>query len=900
MLNILYANVNSYIPKKHLINYVMEDRNTNCAMFVETKTKPESITDYKDWTIIKKNGNITNQNVRGGSLIQAAPYLKIQKANAPAVNNPLNEITHFAVPFQDDFLHVFLCYIHPTSIIEETLFTKAALYRYAIIIGDLNVNPTKTSQIQTFLKNSSFIQANTPPTFIMANNPDSTPDIILYTKNIQNNISYIDTVPDIGSDHLGFEIKIDTKAPTNEEIHYKINISKCNIQSVNSRMRRFLHQNKNQPMCENYITEFNNELSRAILEETPKSKQREYLTELPPYIIRLIKTKRKMYREYLRDKNPEFKRHLNMYNKNIQAMIRQFREYLWCKTCSNIEKLKGRNYWHEIKKVSRYKTKTSIPPIEINGSLTNDDQMKADAFGRYYESIYEFNNNYNYDQDNLNMITHWFNQFFSELEEEDEEVEPITEENYYRIINTGKSTSPGYDLMTKGLLRQLNNEVHKEIIKILNYCLQTRRFPEVWKIGQITTIPKPNADHSQVSNYRPITLLSVLGKILEIVIKERLSNHLNMHIPIYQFGFKEKHSTILPVTILTSNVQAAKLKGQHSATVFLDISKAFDSVWHNGLLYKLWRLGCPRHLLYLTKNYLINRKLQVKVGQSISHTFEPAQGVPQGSPLSPFLYNIFCFDLYSYFQPQLNYIDNKSYILQFADDTALITHEKTLRRTIQALQQLIENTEKWFKLWRLTVNPQKSHFLIFNHKIKPSSPCIVVSNHPIKPENWAKYLGITIDKKLNFNLHSRTVKNKCIARAKHFRNLTYKRQGISTWTACHIYQSICRPLLEYCHPIYINCRQPALNNIETAERNSLRSLTRIRHPRNPLHNPSNELLYQATGIVPIRTRLRQLSTKFANKQENINSLTALCHATPLLNRHRRYPQRTLLEELQQL
>lgn len=182
-IKILYANINSYYSKKHLINYYVEKNDIKCNMFVETKTGINTLTNYRDWITIQKHGNVVNTNVRGGSLIQCAKHLKIGKANPPHFNNPLNETIHCTIPFKNNKIHIFLTYIHPNSAtIEDNLFVKASQYEYAIIIGDFNVNNRKKKQIQHFLNNSDFVQISTPPTFIMANNENSTPDLFFCTK----------------------------------------------------------------------------------------------------------------------------------------------------------------------------------------------------------------------------------------------------------------------------------------------------------------------------------------------------------------------------------------------------------------------------------------------------------------------------------------------------------------------------------------------------------------------------------------------------------------------------------------------------------------------------------------------------------------------------------------------
>ena len=782
----------------------------------------------------------------------------------------------------------------PTALIDETIFTKAALYKYSIIVGDFNVNKAKLKQIKIFLDNSTFKKAVTPPTFIMTNNPDSSPDLILYTENMKKNIS-IQTVTDIGSDHLGFEIVVDIKKAILEEQLYKINTNKCNTTNLNQKLSAFLLDNRNTSMSETFIEDFDNKLSKTVLEESPKTKITHYIYELPPYIIGLIKTKRKMYREYLENKNPVFNRHLNEYNKGIQNMIRQYRESKWIATCNDINQQDGKNYWHQINKVTKYKPLSTIPTLTVNGQDITDDKRKADAFADYFRQAYTFDNDQQYNEENLLNVRRWAEMFFQTRREE--EVEEIDEATYFRIISLGKSTSPGNDFVTKKILRSLEYNTHLKIIEIYNFCLKQQIFPSIWKKGQIITIPKSNSDHSQVNNFRPITLLPVLGKTLEIIIKERLQQHLGEHIPIYQFGFKQKRSTTLPVSILTSNIQTAKLTGHRSAAIFLDINKAFDSVWHSGLLFKLWKLDCPQYLIVLINNYLQERQLQIKIQKNLSGWSMPYQGVPQGSPLSPLLYNIYCHDIYKYPQDDPKFFDPKSYILQFADDTALISHNSNITSALYSLQLLMDQTMTWFNQWRLKPNPIKSQFLIFNHHIKPNSPTININNHAIKPQSSAKYLGINIDQKLNFNYHTQTIKTKCVTRGKHFRSLTYKQQGISLKTAAHIYQSICRPLLEYCHPLYLNCRPPAIKNLKVAETTTLRTITKMRHPQNPLHNPSNQLLYELTKVEPITTRLKDLSIKFASQESNIQVLHALCNNEIPPNRRRVYPETSLYQSI---
>ena len=291
-------------------------------------------------------------------------------------------------------------------------------------------------------------------------------------------------------------------------------------------------------------------------------------------------------------------------------------------------------------------------------------------------------------------------------------------------------------------------------------------------------------------------------------------------------------------------------------------------------------MKCPTVLIHLIESFLTDRRLQIKVGSSYSRKFYQTQGIPQGSPLAPFLYNVYCYDIYNLGQNSPAVFYKERYILQYADDTTLIAHGKTLQETISKLQLLLDKTVTWFNKWRLKPNPSKSQYIIFNHKLSDHSPKLTIANNILSSKCMVKYLGVILDYKLNFNQQSQLVKKQCVSRARHFRVLTFGKHGIGVKTAAHIYKTICRPVIEYAHPLYINCLKLPLKNLKVAESASLRIITKIRHPRNPLHHPSNELLYKITKVEPIEERLKKLTLKEASKENTGNILEQFCFRRP--------------------
>ena len=496
----------------------------------------------------------------------------------------------------------------------------------------------------------------------------------------------------------------------------------------------------------------------------------------------------------------------------------------------------------------------------------------ANILAKHFQKSFSYaNNGQNFDKNNEALVDRWYTDIFSDRDTP--QINFDSNDQYWEILAKLKTTAPGHDLVNAKMIKSFPVTTHNYIINIMNYCLNNCYYPIEWKAGIILAFPKKDLNSLIPSNYRPITLIPVFGRILDKIIYLNLTEHIGKRIPKFQFGFMPNKSTVHPLAILVSNMQTTHLEGSHSCALFMDINKAFDSVWHKGILFKLWRLKTPKFLLYMVHEFLFERSLKLKVNNCTSFTFHPKQGVPQGSPLSPFLYNLFCHDIYS-LNP--NSFQKECYLLQYADDTVIVSHADSLTKAVSLLQCETTKVCNWFKKWRLFANPSKTILFLPYHKLNQGSPNIIMDQATISPSITCKYLGVWLDNKLNFLDHATKIKNSVTRRAGFFRSLTYKNDGIDTCTAVKIYKFICRPVLEYASVIVSNTKKIFENKISVAERTALRKLTKIRHPNNPLHNPSNDFLYETCSILPIANRLPLLLKKFASKKTNLNNIKKLC------------------------
>ena len=338
----------------------------------------------------------------------------------------------------------------------------------------------------------------------------------------------------------------------------------------------------------------------------------------------------------------------------------------------------------------------------------------------------------------------------------------INEEETKKAINALKpKKSSGTDNISCVLLKWCGDVISKPLTTIINQSLNNGIFPDKLKIAKVIPIYKKD-DKQDFNNYRLISLLPALSKIFERIVHNQLfeyftSNHLFYN---HQYGFREKYSTesatLEFIDRLFKNLDSNKIP----ITVFLDLSKAFDTIDHNILVTKLKHYGINGNELKWFSSYITNRKQLVQIDNINSSLREITTGVPQGSILGPLLFLIYINDLaFS--------CDNFSPIM-YADDTNLVSTICSFNTCGQNLSNNI-NTEisrvtDWLAVNKLSLNASKTKMMIFHHpnrKIKPSEiPSIQINGQMIERVNEFKLLGILIDSHLSWALHINYVANK--------------------------------------------------------------------------------------------------------------------------------------------
>ena len=271
--------------------------------------------------------------------------------------------------------------------------------------------------------------------------------------------------------------------------------------------------------------------------------------------------------------------------------------------------------------------------------------------------------------------------------------------------------------------------------------------PKDLKIAKVIPFHK-SGDTRCFNNYRPISILPCFSKILEKLVYKRILAHLNKHSILYehQYGFRTNHSTDMALLHLVEKIYTAINNNEYALGIFLDLSKAFDTVEHSILLSKLHHYGFQGLAYNWLTSYVSNREQFVLANGCASSRIQLSYGVPQGSILGPLLFLIYINDLAS--------VSSTALPILFADDTNLILTHKHFDSLIREANYGLTKISEWFQINKLSLNIKKSNFIIFTGKNKmypKSSAKLSIDGNVIIQVSSTKFLGVLIDEALILN-----------------------------------------------------------------------------------------------------------------------------------------------------
>ena len=679
---------------------------------------------------------------------------------------------------------------------------------------------------------------------------------------------------DLGSDHLPIEISIDTAPHRNTYTnHTKYKFDQTDREVFESTLEEALGSTDfSGPMSTSDLDKYADfiiaAISTAVDKAIPTSKSmRPESTPISDETRALIKEKRKLRRLYSQKKDPAVKTRINQLQKQVKEDLKLESLVSWENFCNSISlESDPSKSWRKIKNFLKPKGQRDYPTLHHANKVAKTNADKAQLFAESVERHFgiesdHFDSNHFHD---VNKFVEDNHRHFYPPEDPDDyrfdvgnehelvaDVDATTLIKLVKFLKRGKA--PGPDTIPNEVLRLgTTTSLFHHLAKLFTSSIQLGYIPTAWKIATLRMLLKPDKLPSLTTSYRPISLISSIMKLFERVIEQRLRSHLE-HIGFinkHQSGFRRAKSTDDHLFRLSKSIMESFNKGEHVVAAFLDVEKAFDNVWHNGLRYKIFQLDLPTKMTCWLSDFLVGRLIQVNVNNFFSNQINPKAGVPQGSVLSPLLFLIYVNDL-----PAPHH--NQNSLSQFADDTAQWAFSLSVRIAAKLLQQDLLNLAMWCAKWRIKLNPEKTKVIIFSRSIlaRKTELNLKLYGETLKIYPQVKFLGITFDSQLNFKKHFEDILDRCNTRYYHLRLLANKKWGPSPSSLIQIYKQCVRPIFEY----------GALSTITTSD-NIISKIQRLQNKfiRLALRLPKyicSKLLHDSTGLPYVKDRLLSCATK---------------------------------------
>jgi len=404
--------------------------------------------------------------------------------------------------------------------------------------------------------------------------------------------------------------------------------------------------------------------------------------------------------------------------------------------------------------------KTHISDFQINNETITDKQRIANEFNSYYTSI-GANLAVQIPQTNIK----WEN-FMTQIEGNKFSFTDVSEHQVKSIVNSLKNKNSDVYTVPNWVYKYCINEIAHVLSTLYNDSLKLGQFPSGLKTARVVPIPKTN-NSSHPKDFRPISILHTIGKILEKLVHMQYTDYLhdNELMSPTQFGFTKNCNTEHALIHITEHIYKALDENHTCVLLLLDFKKAFDVVPHDILLYKLEMLGATHNTLKWFKSYLTDRSQYVRLENVTSPPAFISHGVPQGSVLGPLLFNIFTNDFHKC---------HHSIHSQYADDTAILISDCSIQELNNKVNKELQSITTWVEANKLSLNLQKTQYLVISNSKSNIQLNVKVRDVVINRVPSAKLLGIILDDKLSFKNHINSIVSKlssisyALLKIKHF------------------------------------------------------------------------------------------------------------------------------------
>ena len=758
----------------------------------------------------------------------------------------------------------------------DTIKKYAELDLELFILGDLN-SKTPTVGCKSLDPNGKVLDDvlssnidlcvlndHSPTYFMFKSDYSEILDLMLCSTRLANKMSYFEVLNNfmMGSDHApiactlsldkSFRIKTSTPEP-------RFNFSKADWNKYGHALDALIGELdlENCSDIQNVYEQFSNFVINAANSTIPKFAN-SYSKSYPSHIIELIKlrrTVRKNKKGKGLDKSSVLNAEFNRLTGLIKKAIKEYTERRWSNFLGKLGPYPASSsiFWQVINRARTQKKSSSIPTLIVDGRKYESDEEKANLFAKVLgETFTESGASTDFDS----TIYSYVEDFVSKIDYSDDQYAKVTFSELVGIIkNLKEDSSPGEDGIHNRFLKNLTSKGLDLLLKMVNLSI-IDGLPKSWKSAVITMIPKKDIKSSNYADYRPISLLSCVGKLAERVIKNRLYNFLEGTNLIVkeQSGFRNKRGTADNLLFMTQKIQECLNRGKKVCGIFFDISKAFDKVWHAGLIYKLIYLGVPMYIIRFIKSFLSDRFFKVKINDAYSEPHPITCSVPQGSVLGPLLFLVFIGDI------PLSNIKSTSYSALFADDLSSIFFFKKPGKIIKSIKTYLENLVSWLFKWRLKMNASKCCYTIFSNTGRSNMEMdLRLNGDPIPYNPNPVFLGITFDEGLCFKKHFENLRVRALKRLNIIKIFSHKSWHINYSTLTNIYRSLIGSIFDYSFFSIACVSETNLKLVQRVQNRAIRIIYKLKW------DTPTDSLFSISSILLIKDRFLQLGVRYLMK-----------------------------------
>ena len=444
-----------------------------------------------------------------------------------------------------------------------------------------------------------------------------------------------------------------------------------------------------------------------------------------------------------------------------------------------------------------------------------------------------------------------------------------------RQLRSGKA--PGLDGLSPDILRNCPMTVVPVLAAVFTASLRLGHYPSRWRHSAICLLPKPGKPLTSPADFRPIALCSCIGKLLERLFARRLQA-LSLRrrlLPAEQSAFLPGRDTTEQLLLLTQRAGQAMNAGLVTTIVALDANKAFDSVWHAGLLRCLRERQFSARTRRWVAAFLRSRTATVLEDGHLSRSFPLAAGVPQGSPLSPLLYILYTAEMPLPRGPLAG-------ASAYADDVAMWACGESPSAALQRIRPVLHRAVRWGRRWRIAFNPAKTQVGFFSRRTHwpldslPPPQLMGVEQH------WSAtvdLLGLRLDRRLSLVAHTNRLRERLAPRALDLRRWTWAYRSVPNWIGALLFRTLLRPAYTYAAPVLLLASPTAQRNLQRLERRGLRAAL-----RRGVICPEPELRDRAR-VGPLQDHLHELGGRYLLRLAELNARRVLAAFQALARQH---------------